>query len=156
MVAVEKENAICAKKDADEIQKKIDDDLRIKATGIINLFEDIRDEGIVKYSSSPEFEEKESNPSGKKVVVGVKVRDYTPASILIDEDGAKMIFNHCDINSTDYEYDIIEVYFENNLLIVQGREKMIVGENLSMSEAVGKALADPGSGGYHYQDLGWD
>ena len=115
-----------------ELQKKGDSEAGIRATGIVDLFEAIRDEEVVRGSYGG--------------------YGYSPADVEVQ---GCMVSIRFDIFRTNYH--LVEARLEDGLLVVEGEEKMIVGKNLGMADAVGKAIANP----RHIEpvlgtDLGWD
>lgn len=51
---------------------------RLRATGVVDLFEALRDSGVLRYSETPQFEERKTW-YGKKY--SIKIADYEPARV---------------------------------------------------------------------------
>lgn len=117
-----------------ENRERIEAEKRLRETGIIDLLESMRDQGIVKSSDAPLFDFK----NGFFGQMRVKVAEYCPAKIEIQGDYARIMFN-----DSGSGYDFVGVSFKNNVLVVSGREEYIVGRGLSMAEAVAGAILHP-------------
>jgi hypothetical protein len=106
---------------------------RLKSTGIVDFFEKLRDQGIVKWDHRPVYKLKRTF-WGEKLV---KIKDYLPACILLEENTVRIFFD----NETG-PYNV-KSYLEGERLIVEGREKMVVGKSLNMADVISKAILKP-------------
>jgi len=112
-----------ANESANKFQKKKESEARLRATGVVDLFEKIKGEHVVEY------------------------RNGIPAIVEVDGGIVDLVFNcspgylHYGDICVDEHY--IEAKLEHSELIISGREEMVVGIELSMADAVGKAIVDP-------------
>jgi hypothetical protein len=70
---------------------------RLRATGVVTLFEMLRDSGIIRFTEEPIFERRTKRSfGGAEGGEKVKITDYTPAKIEWDDDnlGIKIEFDH--------------------------------------------------------------
>ena len=107
---------------------------RLKVTGVVDLFQQIRDEGIVNNGDAYFKIEKGKGIFGKDKQVKV---DFRPAEV-------KLCGNNVELS---WGRDSVFAYFNNDLLIVEGRNRMVVDKDLALVEAVGRALISP-----HYEE----
>lgn len=117
---------------AKELREKNEAEARLRATGIVDFFESLRDQGVVKWDHRPVYETKRK-VFGEKLV---KIQDYLPACILLEGNTVRIFF---DDETGPYN---VKSYLEGKRLIVEGREKMTVGKDLNMANAVGKAVLE--------------
>ena len=89
---------------------------RLAGTGIIDLFESMRDGSF--------GETKISHEPGRNYEV-------------------YFAFDYVTVGLGECHYNYVKTYFENDKLIVSGKEKMVVGESLGVIEAVGRAMDSP-------------
>lgn len=97
----------------DGIRLRQEYESRLRATGVVNLFENIRDEGIV-----------------------------TGAGVTVESRAAWLKWGNV----------LVQAYLENGSLVVHGNERYVVGKSISMLDAVGKAIANPGPNLEGYPD----
>jgi len=107
----------------DRLRMKREVSVRLREIGVIDLFEAIRDEGIVKWSSEPVYE--------TRVVTGaktlVKVGDFTPAKVEVDDHGgASLAFDYYPEKGyyeSGYSTVKVELSIRGNELRVLGRRR---------------------------------
>lgn len=132
---------VAERKKKERIKREVEEKMR--STGIIDLFEEIRNKGIVKYDDTPLYGEKKSyNFFGKETIDRVKVASYRPAEVSFDGMKATIIFDYFK-GCMSHKYSVVEAYFDDEILVIEGADKIIVGEKLNMVEAVGMAIVNP-------------
>lgn len=110
--------------------------------GVYPLFAEISDSGLVKYSEEPE-------------------KPFVPAKIVWEElraqyHGLRLIFNYVGKDKSErsvldnYDYDCISAFLINGVLTIEGKTKIIVGDGVSLEEAVGLLLRSPKHVNYTY------
>lgn len=129
---------------ANKLQKKKENEARLRATGVIELFEAARDEGIVK------FDDKQRLFGGS----------YNPAIIEINDDGYGAVvtikFNnieHKRRGEEGEEYDYVGARIQGTVngevLNIWGKKDHSIDGSISMVQAFGEALSDPA----HYHNV---
>lgn len=140
--ALDKERMIHESKVAESLRRQKEDEVRFRATGIVDLFEAIRDEGVVKYGDWPVYETREVRRFLGSGQVRVKVGDYKPAHVVMCGGNSVSILFGCSGGHVKVVRACFN-YLNKGLFVVKGREKMVVGKDLSMADAVGRAISDP-------------
>jgi hypothetical protein len=140
MASYNRKLIIIEQRQAEEALKKVRDEERLKASGVVKLFNDLRVEGLFKLDSSPVFEVLRTRGFLRKKVEKVKVLDYKAAIVRLDGPLVEFIFDR----RRDKE-SVVSAYFDEDRLYVEGKEKVFVDENNLelLKNTIGEALAEP-------------
>jgi hypothetical protein len=105
-----------------EAEKKalaIQNEARLRATGVVALFEELRDSGILRLSEKPAFEIRKKIVRGKELEEMLKIADYTPAVIRWDH-GSNLSFESRNIYQAGNKA-VISIYFDQESYEIGGR-----------------------------------
>ena len=108
--------------------------VKLRETGVVDLMEAIRDEGILKLRDKPSRMVKSVNSLFGERLELIKL-DFEPAVIWVKCDG-----------TVTMQFDgnrLVGAEMEGGSLIVWGEERMVVGKDLSLVDAVGRAILNP-------------
>ena len=127
-------------------QKIIENETRLNETGIVSLFERLRQDKAVIYSPEPEYNS--VIVTRRRFLGGLETKitrevvlDYTPAKVIVSGPVAEL---HFDFDRQNRRVSVIGAELaDGDQLFIVGRERIRVGEDISLKEAVEKALADP-------------
>lgn len=146
---ISEEQAALAKLDtaqrADELQKRNENERMLRATGVVTLFEEIRNSGIVTWNNHPIHDEKDVYIFFGREKTPVSFINFEPALVVEFYEIGRigLAFNHGH-GSYKETLDGIEAYLdEGDELVIEGSDKMQVGINLSLADAVGRAILNP-------------
>jgi hypothetical protein len=109
--------------------------IKLRKTGVVELMETIRDEGILRMSDKPCVRFEEVNGLFGKRNRRVKC-DFEPASVW--ENGYGMVTIQFDGYSR-----MVTARMDGESLVISGEEKVVISDNLNIAEVLGKAILNP-------------